>query len=311
VRRAWQSRLNLLTSAEVVAARADVRSAAARALELDPRSGYAYVALAYLEPWGHYLAHETLLRRAVDAAPANMQTLTAMSQFLNTVGRNEEALSFASQAIVLDPLHQYAASHHAAMLAFTGRYDECQASYDVLRANWPLNPEFLSPPLHFAAARGDWARFDRLSNIAADLGHTEGLQEALRVGRMLREPTPRRMEGLLRYIDAQLQETGTLEFGPLVVAYKLGLHDETFDFVKRASFESLFAETGPPPAGQFLPGVIFDPISNHDMMQDPRFVRFCARIGLCRYWIDTDHWPDFTANAPYDLKLEARRECDS
>ena len=79
VRRAWQSRLKPLTSSEIAAARAAVESAATRALELDPRSGYAYVALAYLEPWGHYRAHETLLLRAVNAAPANMQTLTAIS----------------------------------------------------------------------------------------------------------------------------------------------------------------------------------------------------------------------------------------
>ena len=307
VRRAWQSRVKTLEAAQAAAARADVESAAARALELNPTSGYAYVALAYLEPWGHYQAHESLLRKAVNASPANMQTLTAMSQFLNTVGRNQEALSFASQAMILDPLHQYVASHHAAMLAFTGHYDECQASYDVLRAKWPLYPEFLSPPLHFAAFRGDWARFDRLSSIANALGQADGIAEALRVGRMLREPTPRRVRSLIQFIEAQLHETGTVEFGPLVVAYKLGLHDETFSFVERATFSNLFADTGPPPAGQFLPGVIFDPISNSEMIHDPRFVRFCDRIGLCDYWIATDRWPDFAATTPYDLRLEAHR----
>jgi len=53
--------------------------------------------------------------------------------------------------------------------------------------------------------------------------------------------------------------------------------------------------------------VIFDPISNSEMIHDPRFVRFCDRIGLCDYWIATDRWPDFAATTPYDLKLEAHR----
>ena len=147
------------------------------------------------------------------------------------------------------------------MLGFTGHYEECQANYDVCRAKWPLYPEFISPPIHFAAFQGDWPRFDRLSGIANTLGQADAVQEALRVGKMLREPTPWRVQSLLNFIEAQLQKNGTVEFGPLVVAYKLGLQDETFAFVDRASFANLFADTGPPPAGQFLPGVIFDPIS--------------------------------------------------
>ena len=45
------------------------------------------------------------------------------------------------------------------------------------------------------------------------------------------------------------------------------------------------------------------------MRQDRRFVRFCAKLGFCDYWLQTGYWPDCADElAPYyDFRAEVRR----
>jgi TolB-like protein len=304
---AWNSRVSTLDAATTAAIRAQVTHAAETALELDPRSGYAYVALSYLEAWGRYAAHETLLEKAIAVAPGATQPLIAMSQFLFAVGRNHEALQFASEAIVLDPLHQHAAGYYAGLLSTNGQAAESRRAFDTFRARWPGHPELTNWPLHIASFSDDWERYDELLGIAQKLDLMASVGEAVRVGKMLRNPAPWRKQALIAFIGEEIRKTGTTEFAPLMLGCKLGLADEVFALIEQASFAHLFDETGPPPAGEFLPGVIFDPILNGEMARDVRFVAFCGKIGLCDYWLQTDRWPDLAHTAPYDLKAEARR----
>jgi hypothetical protein len=45
------------------------------------------------------------------------------------------------------------------------------------------------------------------------------------------------------------------------------------------------------------------------MMRDVRFVRLCAKLGLCDYWVNTGRWPDCADAVAtyYDFRAEARR----
>ena len=64
-------------------------------------------------------------------------------------------------------------------------------------------------------------------------------------------------------------------------------------------------------AATHSPAIIFDRSGNFAMMEDVRFVGFCAKLGLCDYWLNTDRWPDCAADGvvPYDFKAECRRLC--
>jgi len=44
------------------------------------------------------------------------------------------------------------------------------------------------------------------------------------------------------------------------------------------------------------------------MLADPRFVQFCAKLGLCDYWVSSDSWPDCADYdfLPYDFRAEVR-----
>ena len=45
------------------------------------------------------------------------------------------------------------------------------------------------------------------------------------------------------------------------------------------------------------------------MIEDPRFVGLCARLGLVDYWVSTDRWPDCadTGVVAYDFKSVCQR----
>lgn len=290
------------------AARSEAVSAAERALQLDPRAGMAFAALAQLQPRGAYAARETLLDQAMAVAPRDPQTLAQAGWFLPTVGRNDEALEIAAQSLALDPLNYPAGILYAMLLGGVGRYDECLQAFASFRDRWPIID--VSTPLHYAASLGDWSTFERLRlSIDEQEAAKPSVAEAILVGDMLRDPSSHGRQAVLTTIAKQLASTGTVEFGWLLLACRMGAADETFAFIEKASFAHLFDEDGPPPAANFTPGIIFDRIANRVMMADSRFVRFCSKIGLCDYWTTTGRWPDCASDGvvPYDFKGECRR----
>jgi hypothetical protein len=84
----------------------------------------------------------------------------------------------------------------------------------------------------------------------------------------------------------------------------MGMLDEVFALIDEASYDFMLDPDGPPPGD--IRGLIFAE-RNRAMIDDPRFVRLCARMGLTRYWIATGHWPDCADEVPYDFRAEAER----
>ena len=302
---------------DIVVDRTEVVAAAEAALRLDPGCGLAYVALGTLLPFGDYQGREAALERALALGPRSSLTASKMGWFLASVGRNQEALQYAAQGLELDPLDEMAANAYSQLLTYVGRYDDSQRSYAVFREKWPLSPLFTIAPLNHAHLHGDRQTYDMLRRIAVDLGMSgKFVRQALASGDMRFDPTPRSRERIIEAIDGQIRNTGTVVYGALILAYAMGLRDEVFAAIERASFTHHFDENGPPPAATHSPGIIFDRSGTLGMMEDVRFVGFCAKLGLCDYWVKTDRWPD-CADAgvlPYDFKAEcwrltASREC--
>jgi adenylate cyclase len=292
----------------VKATRAAAKDAAETALRLDPSSGMAFAALGLLQPHGAYAARGELLERAAAVAPDDPQTLEEIGWFLPIVGRNEEALRFASRSLSLDPLNYTTAILHAMLLGFVGRYDDCQQAFALYREKWPVVD--LAPALLYSAFKRDWPTFDRLSLDVETLGLNKDSElQAVSVGLMLRDRTPTSAQSVLQIGQSLIEQSGTVEFGWLVVGCAMGLTEETFALVERASFAHLFDEGGPLPAASFSPGIIFDRTANQAMMQDVRFVGFCAKLGLCDYWLQSDCWPDCADDGllPYNFKAECKR----
>jgi hypothetical protein len=96
----------------------------------------------------------------------------------------------------------------------------------------------------------------------------------------------------------------------LASIHTLGATEEAFELVERASFAPMFDPNGEPPAAWANPGFIFNQATNLAMMRDERFVRLCAKLGLCDYWVTSGRWPDCAADGvlPYDFEAHVRRE---
>ncbi len=288
----------------------DVFAAAERALALDPGCGLAHAALGLLLPWGDYLGRDASLRQALSMGLRDPQAVVEMGWFMASVGRNEEGLAYATESLALDPLDARAANIYSQLLAVVGRYDDSQRAYAGFQEKWPLTLAFTIVPLSHAAFMADWEEFDRLRRAVADLELSgRYVDQALASAAMLRDPTSKRRQRMLEVIGEQIHQAGTVTFGPLVLAYKMGLTEEVFSFIGQASFAHLFEEDGPPPASNLSPGIIFDRAVNLEMMADARFAGFCSKLGLCDYWVKTDRWPDCAADdvLPYDFKAECRR----
>lgn len=280
--------------------------AADTALRLDPTAGLAFVAHSVLRPQAHYGEREALLKSALMTSPKDADTLDAAALFYLGVGRCAEALVCTTEAYRLDPLYPVAANMQAVALRTLGRVEESLALCDNLLDRWPHLGVVLLNGMFAAAFGGAWSRFEAYGARLRDLGVEGAIVEWAFALEALREPSPDRLAAQRDRLHSQLAQSGTVHLPWLVLGYALGLKDEVFELVERASFRHLFEERGAEIA-RTAPSFIFSHSMNLSMMLDARFARLCGKLGLCDYWIATGRWPDCveTVAPVYDFRSEA------
>jgi hypothetical protein len=179
-----------------------------------------------------------------------------------------------------------------------------------LRALWPDNELICWGAIVAAVARSDWPWFDELIATAkAQNFQSSLLHGQIGIGVGFRTPGPDMRARALKRARERMGQTNTLPLATFLFLYRLGLADETFELIEQASFAFMFDPERRAPTGMLDDGSMFVPIHSGTMTRDIRFVGFCARLGLCDYWVKTGRWPDCAeAVAPYyDFKAEARR----
>ncbi len=287
---------------------ARVREAAQTALALDPCAGVAYEALGHLAPFGGYQEREVLFEKALVASPAEPGILNEIAHLLRVVGRTREALALFERANDLDPLYWPAAGSRADALHAVGRREEALGVEDDCLARWPEVSAIVNDAIVHAGEDHDWKRLDALVERARERGFdSPRLRALIEYHDHLRRPDPAYVKRALRAASLDLARTGTVPIGQLLELHSLGAEEAAFDLAGRASFAHMFEPAGPPPAGS-MPAVMWLPL-HEPMRRDRRFVDFCAKLGLCDYWVESGHWPD-CADAgvlPYDFKAECRR----
>ncbi len=293
-----------------VVTRAHVVRAAEMALSLDPMLGGAYQALGYLQPFACFREREALQQKALSVAPNDSTVLTNASFFLAETGRLREALRLSRQAYRLDPMYPWVANWCANLLDYAGLIEEGRVLWNRLCAQWPENELISMSVIAHAAARLDWDWFDDL--VAASEKYefdSPMLRRSIGYGKALRAPGPEMQARALKRAKDNLSRTGSIPLWSFAFLYRLGLVDEAYHLINQASFAYMFDPELRSPNGAIDDGVIFSVLHNSsDMMKDIRFVRLCAKLGLCDYWVNTGNWPDCAeALAPYyDFKAEAR-----
>jgi TolB-like protein len=117
------------------------RSAAERALAIDPDMAEAHTALAFASlffRWD-FAAAEQGYRRAIAQAPGYANAYQWFADFLSAMGRTDEGLAAAASAMQLDPLSPVIALGEATVLYYARRYAEAQAE---CRRVIEIYPEF-------------------------------------------------------------------------------------------------------------------------------------------------------------------------
>jgi TolB-like protein len=291
--------------------RASVVEAAQTALRLDPNCGAAYMALSGLEAFASYSAREALNSKALAVAPNDPEILMVCANLACRVGRAREAREHAIQAHHIAPLAAVTAFYSVAMLDFDGKHNESSRLWTDLTRRFPDVDYIWLGALSVAAAYGDWDHFD---SIVARLSARGPLGSAHRAvimyGRAVQHSNPGFVSLLLERARSDLDKTGALDLRLLASIHTLGATEEAFELVERASFAPMFDPNGEPPAAWANPGFIFNQATNLAMMRDERFVRLCAKLGLCDYWVTSGRWPDCAADGvlPYDFEAHVRRE---
>ncbi len=117
-----------------------LRSAAQRALDLDPSLGEAHVDLGEAYTFDYeWKAAETEFKAALQQSPGSAVAHRWYAYYLVKMGRLEEALAENKRALELDPVSPYMSQGMADSLHLLGRYDEAVASYQKIVA---LEPNF-------------------------------------------------------------------------------------------------------------------------------------------------------------------------
>jgi tetratricopeptide (TPR) repeat protein len=243
------------------------RSAAYRALALDPRSAEAHSAVGLFElymGWDLEIARREL-RRASEADPSWAVPVGWLGQLAAALGRNEEAHAAAKRALELEPLSPVTVFMAAAVLILSGSFEDAD---DAARRAVELDPAFPSGYLAVGLVQQHNQRYD----------------EAIAAFRRFAELTSRSPFALVP-LGVALAEIGCVDETRAILNelearpadawhlgqlyWKLGQKDHAFDLFDRAARErnAFFFTLAR------LPGL-------EGMIRDPRWCALLRRAGL-------------------------------
>jgi serine/threonine-protein kinase len=145
-----------------------IRSAAQRAIELDPTLAEPHAALAALKEQADWdwAGAEAEYRKAIGLNPNDATSHHWYSVLLENLGRFEESLAEIDKALALDPASPQINVNHAGILIDMHRYDDALAELNRLIA---ANPEF---PVNYGARSSLYWRLGNQDAFVADWAMT-------------------------------------------------------------------------------------------------------------------------------------------
>lgn len=119
----------------------EAQAAALKAITLDPTSGEAYAALAWVQFYWYLdpTAAGPAFRRAIELAPNYAQAHYSYAHYLSVSGHPDEAMNEIKEAILLDPLSPLFNSGLADALSEVGRFDDAVKQVNIALE---LDPQF-------------------------------------------------------------------------------------------------------------------------------------------------------------------------
>jgi len=281
---------------------ANVVREASYALALDAQNVDALMArFLVMPPFGRFVEAEAFLQRW-RRAPGAGEGRRYLSWCLRQTGRVREALDEAERAYRLDALDPMSANLLALARLSAGRIADAIPVFEDLVARVPGMSFPVSSLLRAYAFMHDWPAVDRLLAVAAQRQLRE-FQDGLGFIRAKRDPSRGSLYAWRDALDAHVARTGGVDVSRLVYAAHLGLVDHAYRIAGTARLGPAGTSDDLMGPDAYRTALLFQ--SNmHELRNDPRFARLCARLGLVEFWLATDLWPDCSDEVPYDFKRE-------
>jgi TolB-like protein/tetratricopeptide (TPR) repeat protein len=286
--------------------RGQARTAADRALALDPLCGEAHKALFLLAPpAGHFAESEARLSRVCTMLPTNGEVRWALFQLGLATGRVRDAAAHAEVAYRVDALRPPNVTAYGVALYAMGDTAAALSLLEDAVERWPDDASVLALAAWAATSAGNTTLADRLLRhyrperySAAARASTERAFVMAESYRHAGAATTARVMDRLR-ADV---EAGRPRFSLMALAANLGVDlDRLYDAVLLEALRGLGAPDG---RVGLLDGLshLFLPM-NARLRQSPRFVDLCRALGLVDYWLATETWPDCVSEvaATYDF----------
>ena len=275
-----------------------IRSAAARALQLEPSNADAQLALASIPPtYRNWAWKESALRALARRFPRHWLIHGRLAVLLYQVGRFSEGIEFHKQALAIDRMLPIAYASMSQAMLNAGRLQEAQAQLDRAHQLWPAHPVLWQTRYDFLIFSG---RPDAAASFIGDpdsLPSGFGAPEVaprLRLARALETRLPADIETSIDdFHKSALADVAAIPYSAAIFSL-FDRFDLTFDSLERYYFNiGTFGRSAPiskftrrttdwlfsPPMAQVRP--------------DARFGSLLKRTGIADYWSASHTLPDF------------------
>lgn len=284
--------------------------AAERALSLDPNCAQALAALSLLKPaFGDHGEKLQLVNQAIKLTPNDSSLHVARAAWLYSVGRIKEAAAALETASRLDPLGPAVEGLRASLLTTRGHVGTALEIISGAWARWPDSAFiwYMMWVTLCAAGKLDEAEALAAPGVPPRRGVTgRDIEVLINYVKLLRTPPEERRNACDVMLSSLSAAKGALPLSSCLIAAGVGCADHAFDVIERALREGrplrpdahdVFGMARSQSALQLFVSNCGTPIWKHR-----RFPALAARLGLARYWVESNKWPDCAAEVDYDFK---------